>query len=169
MTVISYTSFNCYLVIFFPFLVEKILGTLSKLYGRVWCGDRKKFGSRVKQKRRQKKRICLASNFIATNFVSSSDFKSKGSFKKDSLDQTSVFGFTERNTTVLAGWGFRWGFSGHTLRSLTFVNDSITGSRTFLEKKTSQYALPTNPTRTDKPYPTLPRSANALVRQMPYL
>ena len=37
--------------------------------------------------------------------------------------------------------------NGHTLRSLTFLNDSIAGSLTFLEKKTSQYALPTNPTR----------------------
>ena len=57
--------------------------------------------------------------------------------------------------------------NGHTLRFLTFLNDSITGSLTFFEKKkkkTSQYALPTNPTRSrsDKPYPTLPRSANAL-------
>ena len=58
--------------------------------------------------------------------------------------------------------------NGHTLRSLTYLNDSITGSLTFFEKKrkkkTSQYALPTNPTRSrsDKPYPTLPRSANAL-------
>ena len=51
--------------------------------------------------------------------------------------------------------------------SRTFLNDSITGS--LLVKKTSRYALPTNPTRSDEPYPTLPRSANALVRQMPYL
>lgn len=63
--------------------------------------DRKKLGSRVKQKRRQKKRICVVSNFIATTFFSSSDFKSKGSFKKDSPDQTSVFGFTERNPALL--------------------------------------------------------------------
>ena len=32
----------------------------------------------------------------------------------------------------------------------------------FLEKKKSRYALPTNPTRSGKPYPTPPRSANAL-------
>ena len=50
---------------------------------------------------------------------------------------------------------------GHTLRSLTSLNDSITGSLIFLEKKISQYALPTNPTRSDKPYPTPPRNANA--------
>ena len=31
----------------------------------------------------------------------------------------------------------------------------------FLEKKTFRY-LPTNPTLSDEPYPTLPRSANAL-------
>ena len=52
--------------------------------------------------------------------------------------------------------------NGHTSRSRTFPNDSITGSLTLLEKKTSQYALPTNPTSSDKPYPTPPRSANAL-------
>ena len=54
--------------------------------------------------------------------------------------------------------------NGHALRSLTFLNDSITGSSTFLERKTSQYALPTNPTRSDKSYAALPRSANALAR-----
>ena len=46
--------------------------------------------------------------------------------------------------------------NGHTSRSRTFPNDSITGSLTLLEKKTSQYALPTNPTSSDKPYPTPP-------------
>ena len=39
----------------------------------------------------------------------------------------------------------------------------------FLEKKTSQYALPTNPTRSGKPYPTPPRSANALETNALYL
>ena len=48
------------------------------------------------------------------------------------------------------------------LRFLTSLNDLITGSLTFSGKKTSQYALPTNPTRSDKPYPTPPRSAYAL-------
>ena len=52
--------------------------------------------------------------------------------------------------------------NGHTLRSRTFLNDSITGSLTFLEKETSRYALSTNPTRSGKPYPTPPRRANAL-------
>ena len=37
------------------------------------------------------------------------------------------------------------------LRSLAFLNGSITGSLTFLEKKTSQYALPINSTLSDKP------------------
>ena len=56
------------------------------------------------------------------------------------------------------------------LRSLTSLNDSITGSLTFLEKKiTSQYALYSNPTRSDKPYPTPPRSANALETNAPSL
>ena len=32
----------------------------------------------------------------------------------------------------------------------------------FLEKKKSRYALPTDPTRSGKPYPTPPRRANAL-------
>ena len=57
----------------------------------------------------------------------------------------------------------------HTLSSRTFPNDSITGSLTFLEKKTSRYALATNPTRSDKPYPTPPRSANALETNALYL
>ena len=52
--------------------------------------------------------------------------------------------------------------NGHILRSLTSVNDSITGSLTSSEKKTSQYGSPTNPTLSDKPYPTPPRSANVL-------
>ena len=52
--------------------------------------------------------------------------------------------------------------NGHTLRSRTFLHDSITRSLTFLEKKTSRYALPTNPTLSDEPYPSPPRSANAL-------
>ena len=51
--------------------------------------------------------------------------------------------------------------NGHTLRSRTFLNDSIIWSLTSLKKKTSRYALPTNPTRSDKPYPTPPRGANA--------
>ena len=51
--------------------------------------------------------------------------------------------------------------SGHTLRSRTFLNNSTTRSLTFSEKKTSRYALPTNPTCSDKPYPTPPRRANA--------
>ena len=52
--------------------------------------------------------------------------------------------------------------NGHILRSLTSQNDSITGSLTISEKKTSQYALSTNPTFSNKPYPTPPRNANAL-------
>ena len=39
------------------------------------------------------------------------------------------------------------------------LNHRITNR--FLERKTSQYALPTSPTRSDKPYHTPPRSANA--------
>ena len=51
---------------------------------------------------------------------------------------------------------------GNSYRFLTSLNDSLTGSRTFSEKKPSHYALPTNPTRSEKPYPTPPRSANLL-------
>ena len=52
--------------------------------------------------------------------------------------------------------------NGHTLRSCTFLTNSITGSLTFLKKKTSLYSLPTNPILSDEPYPTPPRSANTL-------
>ena len=56
---------------------------------------------------------------------------------------------------------------GHSLRSLTSLNDLITRSLTFSEKKTSQYALLTNPTPSGKPYPTPPRNANALETTAP--
>ena len=57
--------------------------------------------------------------------------------------------------------------NGHILRFLTSLNDSIT----FSEKKLSHYVLPTNPTRSrsEKPYPTPPRSANALETNAPSL
>ena len=42
------------------------------------------------------------------------------------------------------------------------MNDSITGSLTFSEKKTSEYALLTNPTLSGKPYPPPPLNTNAL-------
>ena len=60
--------------------------------------------------------------------------------------------------------------NSHILRSLTSLNNSITGSLTFSEKKTSYYTLPTNPTLSEKPYPTPPRkwSANALETNYAY-
>ena len=54
--------------------------------------------------------------------------------------------------------------NGHILRSPTSLNNSITGSLTFSEKKTSHYALHTNPTHSEKPHLTPPQSANALER-----
>ena len=59
--------------------------------------------------------------------------------------------------------------NGHILRSLTSLNDSITGSLTFSEKKPSHYALPTHPTRSEKPHLTPPRSANLLETNAPSL
>ena len=59
--------------------------------------------------------------------------------------------------------------NGHILRYLTSLKDSITGSLTFSEKKPSHYALPTNPTLSEKPYPTPPRSANLLETNAPSL
>ena len=57
--------------------------------------------------------------------------------------------------------------NGHILRSLTSLSDSITGSLTFSEKKPSHYALPTHPTRSEKPHLTPPRSANLLETNAP--
>ena len=52
---------------------------------------------------------------------------------------------------------------------ITSLRDSITGSLTFSEKKPSHHALPTNPTRSEKPSPRLPRSANLLETNAPFL
>ena len=46
------------------------------------------------------------------------------------------------------------------------LNHKITN---IFRKETSQYALPTSPTRSDKPYPTPPRSANAPETNAPSL
>ena len=45
----------------------------------------------------------------------------------------------------------------------------LNGYLTFSEKKPSHYALPTNPTLSEKPYPTPPRSSNLLETNAPSL
>ena len=115
--------------------------------------------------RNERKRIeeRCSSNISAKQQLNTLDdiFRLNG-YPENSIEQTKRPQNPHRNPQPAST---EWSF----LRSLTSLHDSMTRSPTSLEKKTSQYALPTNSTCSDKPYPTPPLSANVLETNAPSL
>ena len=109
--------------------------------------------------RKERKRIedrCSSHIFATQHLNTFDDTLRLNGYPENSIEQTKRPQNPQRNPQPAHT------LNGHTLRSRTFLNDSITESLPFLEKKTPLYALPTNPTLSGKPYRTPSRSANAL-------